>query len=62
MTDTDRRFWLTRFTDVDLASFASALFDLPFDPSRFTAARARVMGEPAVMVAAGVAQDEREAA
>ena len=58
VTDTDRRFWLSRYTDRDLASFASALFDIPFDPGRFSMARSVVMGEPEVMLASGTDVDE----
>lgn len=67
VTDTERRFWLTRFTDNDLASFASALFDIPFCPDRFAAARTRLVParrmrrEAVVMVATAVGDElERE--
>lgn len=58
VTDTERRFWLSRFSDTELASIASALFDAPFRPERFARAREHVMGEPAVMMAAGVSPDD----
>lgn len=57
ISDTDRRFWLKRFDDIQLASFASALFDAPFRPQCFAERRAEIMGAPQVMVASAVGDE-----
>ena len=60
VTDTDRRFWLTRFDDTSLASIACAFFeDIPFNPGAFSAAREIVMGTPEVMTAAAVPPERK---
>lgn len=63
VTDSDRRFWLTRFTDWEISVAAATFFDLPLRPELVAQKRAEIMGspEPAVMMAAGV-PPEKEAA
>jgi hypothetical protein len=62
VTDTDRRYWLSRFSDMEIASIAVACFDAPFDYvlGAVSRSRAQVMGEPEVMLASGT--DVNEAA
>jgi hypothetical protein len=33
VTDTDRRYWLTRFSDMEIASLAVTVFDCAFKPA-----------------------------
>jgi hypothetical protein len=46
VTDDDRAFWLTTFTDFDLANIASAVFQQPIPEATFSERRA-------VLVASG---------
>ncbi len=59
VTDTDRRYWLTRFTDMEIASFAAAYFDCALKPALAHVAKVRseLMDEPAVMLASGTKQE-----
>lgn len=60
VTDADRRYWLTRFSDMEITSIAVACFDAPFDYvlSAVSRNRVQVMGEPEVMLASGTEVEE----
>lgn len=61
ITDTDRRYWLTRFSDMEIACLAAAYFDCALKPALEHVAnvRSQIIGgeEPAVMLASGTDQE-----